>query len=164
MFVQYFSHVERSHDEVERALLAAVDQLPRWAEGAYRSGEALRARIGPKTDPPLIAKTVRLEVGTPVRGEETATVPLAWEAAGTPGLFPRMSADLVVAPLGVDMTEVRFRGSYEPPLGTIGRALDRAWLHRLAEASVKNFVDRIVAAVAKPPEEPTQTTIDQPDS
>jgi hypothetical protein len=151
MFVQYFSHAEGSFEEVERALLASVDRLPGWAEGAYRDGEALRGRIGPGTDRPLIAKAVRLEVGAPVRGGETTTVPLAWEASGVPGLFPRMSADLVLAPLGAEMTEVLFRGSYEPPLGMIGSVLDRGLLHRLAEASVKNFVDRIVAALVTAP-------------
>ena len=58
-----------------------------------------------------------------------------------------MSADLVLQPLGAGLVEVVFRGSYEPPLKALGRLLDRAVLHRLAEASAKAFVDQLCAAV-----------------
>ena len=43
--------------------------------------------------------------------------------------------------------EVIFRGSYEPPLKALGRLLDRAVLHRLAEASAKAFLDQLCRAV-----------------
>jgi hypothetical protein len=32
---------------------------------------------------------------------------------------------------------------YRPPLGMIGRALDKALMHRVAEATVKDFLDRV---------------------
>jgi hypothetical protein len=75
-------------------------------------------------------------------------VPLEWWATGTPALFPRMEAELTVADMGGDLTQVRFQGSYEPPLGTVGRILDRTLLSRFAEASVKDFVDRVIAILA----------------
>jgi hypothetical protein len=54
-----------------------------------------------------------------------------------------MEADLKIEPLGPDLTQLSFEGSYEPPLGVPGAALDRWALHRVAEASVKNLVDRV---------------------
>jgi hypothetical protein len=32
---------------------------------------------------------------------------------------------------------------YRPPLGAFGQALDRAMLHRVAEATIKDFLDRV---------------------
>lgn len=147
MFVEYFSHVEGSLIEVEDALLATVDLVPEWAEHAYRNGEDMRVRIGPRTEQSAIAKKVRLQIGSASRGNGAKTFPLYWEAVGTPGLFPKMTGDLVLAPVGSNLTQVKLRGSYEPPLGAAGKTLDRYVFHRFAEASVKDFVDRIVAAL-----------------
>lgn len=67
-----------------------------------------------------------------------------------------MTADLMLVPLGDQLTQIRFEGAYEPPLGGTGRLLDRIILHRVAEVSVENMVDRIVvilqaAASPRPP-------------
>jgi hypothetical protein len=43
---------------------------------------------------------------------------------------------------------VRFQGTYQPPLGPVGRVLDRALFGRFAEASVKDFVDRVIDILA----------------
>jgi hypothetical protein len=73
--------------------------------------------------------------------------PISWKAAGGEALFPTMEADLVLEPLGVEVVKMTFRGSYDPPLGAVGRAIDRALLHRLAEVSVKNFLDQLANAL-----------------
>ncbi len=145
MFVYYFVHLPHPREEVERALLDAVEGLPALADVAYRKGEELRARIGVGRGP--LAKSVRLHVGAPHRGEAETAVPLTWEATGPSGLFPRMEADLVVAGLGADLTQLALRGSYQPPLAGLGRAIDRALVHRVAEASVKRLVDTLAEAV-----------------
>ena len=145
MFIYYFVQLAHSRQQVERALLEGLDGLPTLADVAYRRGEELRARIGPGWGP--AAKEVRLGVGTPWRGEAETTVPVTWEATGPSGLFPRMEADLVVGGLGTDLTQLALRGRYRQPLGSFGRAIDRALLHRVAEASVKDFVDRLAEAV-----------------
>ncbi len=129
----------------ERAFEGALAGLSETANIAYRHGEELRARIGPRDG--RIAKTIRLDVGEPVRGEGQVRVPLAWEATGTPGIFPRMEATLIVSAMGPETTHLAFQGTYRPPLGALGRALDRAGLHRVAEASVKAFVDRLADAL-----------------
>lgn len=149
MFVYYFVHVSQPFEVVERRLLDQVNLLGGFADAAYREGEKLRDKVGVGRDHPVVAKTVRLMIGTPLRGGHQTTVPFAWEATGTPGLFPRLDADLILAGIGPDLCQIALRGTYAPPLGYLGRALDRAVLHRLAEASVKSFVDRI-ADVLKP--------------
>ena len=148
MFVYYYVHVERPFEEVEPQLLRMLPGLRGWAERAYRDGEHLYARIGTRKG--KIAKAVELTVGEPARGAIESWIPLEWEATGLPGLFPRMQADIVVASVGPTLTQIAFRGTYRVPLGKVGEALDRTLLHRLAEASVKSFVDRIGASLEEP--------------
>ena len=65
-----------------------------------------------------------------------------------------MLADLIVAPLGSTRAQLTFRGSYDPPLGPVGEVLDRALLHRVAESSVKAFMDRIANALSRAEDPP----------
>jgi hypothetical protein len=58
-----------------------------------------------------------------------------------------MSADLEVVGLDAELTQLTFRGRYEPPLGAVGRQLDRLLMHRIAEASVRSFLGRLVATL-----------------
>jgi len=59
-----------------------------------------------------------------------------------------MSADLEIAPLDAELTQLTLRGRYEPPLGAVGRRLDRLLMHRVAEASVRAFLGRLVATLS----------------
>jgi len=143
VFVQYFGQVEKPFREVAARLPALLTRLDGWAQDSYRRGERLQVKIAAAG----VAKTVRMRVGEPISGEETLRLPVTWEAAGATSLFPEMSADMIFSAVGDDLTQVKFQGTYEPPLGSVGRLLDRAMLHRVAEASVKNFVDRIITAL-----------------
>jgi hypothetical protein len=117
------------------------------AAAAMSEGEALRLRIGPLGAVPLFAKTVRVEVGEPLERDEVTVVPLTWKATATPGLFPVMSADLEVVALDAELTQLTLRGRYEPPLGVVGRRLDRLLMHRIAEASVRSFLGQLAATL-----------------
>lgn len=145
MFVRYYGMVERPFADVEAELIALGDALAASADAAYRLGEGLLVKLRGGG----VAKTVLLDLHTPVRGEVATTVPMEWWATGTPGLFPRMDGELTVADMGVALTQVLFQGTYEPPLGSVGRALDRVVLNRFAEASVKDFVDRVIAILSQ---------------
>lgn len=82
-----------------------------------------------------------------------AVLPLHWKAASGHVLFPTVDATLEVTALSLrpPMVQVTLAGSYEPPLGPLGRALDRTVVHRLAEAVIHRFVhdvtDRLEALV-----------------
>lgn len=148
MFVYYYVHIQETFEIVERRLMMILSGLDGMAGIAYREGEILRTRLGVGGDPAL-AKTVRIRVREPRRGASEIVIPVTWEASGAPGLFPSMEADIVAAALGPDLTQLAFRGSYTPPLGLVGRALDRTLLHRIAEASVKGFVDRLAHSLER---------------
>ena len=145
MFVYYYGLVPGDSAEVESALLILLRDRPELAGIAYRQAEELRVRVGP--GPRVFAKTVRLDLGRPIQGPGDTRVPISWVATGARGLFPRLEGEMVVSEVGPELTQLVFRGSYDPPLGLVGEALDRILLHRLAEASVKHFVDGAIAAV-----------------
>jgi hypothetical protein len=142
MFLYYYIHLPQPFEAAERKLLALLGGLDGPAAEAYRDGETIHAKLA-VDGTRLVAKTVSIHFGPPLRSPDGTDIPLTWEATGPTGLFPKLEGDLVMAPLGESMTQLCIRGSYKPPLGALGRALDRTMLHRVAEASVKSFVDRI---------------------
>ena len=71
-------------------------------------------------------------------------VDLEWHAAENPGLFPAMEADLKIYPLSHTETQIELVGTYDPPMGVLGSALDAMVGHRIAEASVHRFVRAVV--------------------
>lgn len=69
-------------------------------------------------------------------------LPISWEAAEGHVLFPTVDATLEVAAMSLHppMVQVTLAGTYEPPLGPLGRVIDRAVTRRLAEAVIHRFV------------------------
>jgi uncharacterized membrane protein len=72
---------------------------------------------------------------------------LTWEPIGLEGLLPRLDADIELGSLGEDRTQLAISARYRPPLGVVGRAVDRVLLHRVAEATLKDFLDRLGQAI-----------------
>jgi len=67
-------------------------------------------------------------------------IDLKWSAVGSPALFPTMTAQLVMYPLSSKETQLDLRGTYEPPFGPLGVVLNALVGHRVAEASVHQFI------------------------
>ncbi|MFO7549504.1 MAG: hypothetical protein R6X29_11650 [Acidimicrobiia bacterium] len=145
MLVRYYVDVDRSLEEVERKLDVSRGDLGAWAAAAYREGEQVRARIG--FGPGPLSKTVEMIIGDPMHGTETVTYPIVWRASGPVGLFPSMDAELVLAAMGPDRTHITFQGRYEPPLEAVGKLIDRAAMHRVAESTVRHLVERLAASL-----------------
>ena len=82
---------------------------------------------------------------------------MRWTATGAPGLFPALEADLEVAPLGPNRSQLAMSARYEPPFGPIGRAIDRTVLFRVAEATLKDFLDRVASALIETRRSPAST-------
>jgi len=144
MFIRYY--VELSHPllEVERGLLQAPSSwLPDLAESADERGQRLLVDVGFPMDGHRILKRVSIVMAEPVRSPARTWMPISWRATGPSGLFPILDGDLEIASLGPTCTQLAFSARYSPPLGFIGRTVDRALLSRVAEATVKDFVDRI---------------------
>ena len=85
----------------------------------------------------------------PIEFPSRLLLPIEWRPASAQSLFPTLDADIEIAPLG-GRTHLSITARYDPPLGTVGRALDRALLHRVAEATIKDFLDRAAEELARP--------------
>lgn len=147
MFVHYYTQVPLHIAAVERLVDTLRYHLGEWAGVAYREGEELRARVGPGLDG--FAKEVRLQIGVAEVHRGGLAYPVEWTAIGAEGLFPRMSASLVLTHVGAEATNISFEGNYEPPLGPLGKVADRVLLRKVADATVKNWVDRLAAALTE---------------
>ena len=154
MFARYFVEIPLARGRVEAALSEHPRRwLPGLANAANRRGDELLAEVG-FGEAIRIEREVRVEIGPPHRSASKTVFPLSWEAADRPGLFPSLDADLEVAPLGPAWTQLAMNARYVPPFRAIGRALDRAILSRVAEATLKDFLDHVAVAVSEPQVEP----------
>ena len=148
MFVQDFQVLDHPCEQVLSCLEGGTDaRLGAAFEGARVEGEHLLTRVGPAGWPAVLSKSVEIRSG-PVRHHgDGALIPLNWEASAGASLFPRLDADLEVAPFGADRTQLVLRARYEPPGGALGRRLDRILLHRLAESTLRTFLDGLCVGV-----------------
>jgi hypothetical protein len=74
---------------------------------------------------------------------------LRWEATGAAGeLFPVLDADLTLTPDVEGRSRLGLVGSYRPPLGRAGAAVDRAIMNRVALATVRSLLDNIADLLA----------------
>ena len=87
-----------------------------------------------------VSKLVRVQARELSWTDTSAGLALRWEATGPGGgLFPVLDADLKLAPAGDQGTLLTMAGVYRPPLGSLGVALDRAILRRVAGATIRSF-------------------------
>jgi len=149
MFARYFVELPFPREPIEVALSQEPSLwMTHLAQHANRRGDALLAEVG-FGEEHRIARTVEIEFAAPVHAESKTVIPFRWSATGPGGMFPALDADLEVAPLGAESTQLSISARYVPPLGKLGRLIDRALLSRVAEATVKDFLDRVAAAVTE---------------
>jgi len=144
MFVRYYLDLPVAFDDVEASVFDSPSTwVPGMLEAAEDRGERLLAEIGFAVDARRIDKKVEIGLGEPHRLGSQTLLPMTWRATGLERLFPQLDADLEVAALGPRRTQLSISARYRPPLGMLGRAMDRAMLHRVAEATIKDFLDRV---------------------
>jgi len=149
MFARYFVELPIQHERVEHVLTEAPGSwLPGIATKANHHGDRLLAEVG-FGDEVRIAREVAIDLGSPLRLPTKTIVPLRWTATGASGLFPSLDADLEIAPLGQDRCQLSLSARYVPPLGALGRVIDRALLFRVAEATIKNFLDQVRDSISR---------------
>jgi hypothetical protein len=149
MFIRYFLDLPLPFEEVQETFLASPEAwVPGLARDAEDRGERLLAEVGFSFDDGhRVDKRVEIELGPPFHFPAKTTLPLTWTATGTERLFPSLDADMEIASLGPNRTQLAISARYRPPFGGVGRALDRALLHRVAEATIKDFLDRVGEAL-----------------
>lgn len=124
---------------------AVRNNLSQMADVAYREGEQLRARVSPWHEG--FAKEVTLEMGVAEIHVSGLVYPMTWTASGGGVLFPELKADLMLAHVGHDETRLTVQGTYKPPFGVVGKVADRTILGRYADATVRNWLDKLAVAL-----------------
>jgi hypothetical protein len=151
-------HELRCYDYVNHPVDQVSDALSSNALGIFRRathsaatranelGAELRVRIGAIE----LAAEVEIQVVaiTDARSPDdrpALRLDLTWASVRRPGLFPAMTGSFWVYALAPRETQIEFVGTYDPPLGVLGDAIDALAMHRIAEASVQRFVSDIAS-------------------
>jgi hypothetical protein len=144
MFIRYYLDLEIPFEAVESALTSSPGE---WVPGLVREAgdraDRLLAEVGFDVADGRIDKRVAIGFDPPFRLPNKTLLPMSWRATGPEQLFPALEADIEVAALGPNRTQLSMSARYHPPKGAVGRVLDRMLLHRVAEATVKDFLDRV---------------------
>ncbi len=145
--IRSFDYVNHPYERVREALTVdtrAVFQAATKAasDRAKDVASALRVNIaGLEVSSDISISIHRIEEKPHEIGSHPTTrLQLEWESARSPGLFPLMKAELSLYPLTATETQLDFAGSYTPPLGPLGTAVNAIVGHRIAEASVHRFL------------------------
>lgn len=137
--LQVYEYVNRPYVAVRDAVLADP-------EATLRHGADLHVSAGPVVVGALIdIKVVSVEEDTAYKPR--TRVQVEWSAVRNPRLFPTMRGTLSIYPLSPTETQLDFAGSYDPPLGVVGDALDAVALQRLARASVDGFIKDVARSL-----------------
>lgn len=123
--------------------VSVLGDTPQQIIGSELAGtwNGVHAGIGPE----LVAgrhvrREVRIGFGPLVEEDDDVLVlPVWWEDADFPHLFPTFDGGLELRPEG-DGTEVRLIGSYEAPLGALGRFADTLAGHHVVMTSLETFL------------------------
>jgi hypothetical protein len=132
---------------VASALLA---QDHGWSVALDGDGGDLLAKVGIKVGILKVYKHVQLSVGVSAAALHSngLMLPVSWAAVGGPPIFPRMEGTLHAEPAPTASTKLTLNASYDPPLGKLGRLIDRAVLYRLAQITMNDFTTRLAQALS----------------
>lgn len=117
MFVRYYTHIPRPVEDVAHLLDDQPEHLLGGsADGNYERGGPVHLSLRVDGALPL-SKEVLIRAGKTQHVADRAVLPITVVAAGSTGFFPRLEADLEVAPLGPNVTQLALSGTYRPPMG-----------------------------------------------
>ncbi|MGH7763192.1 MAG: hypothetical protein ACREOM_02090 [Candidatus Dormibacteraceae bacterium] len=150
MYIQHSVHIAHSIKACSEAL---AEGPRRWFP---RLGGKNVTKVGVHVAGVPIRKKVSVEIGEPQKTPTWTAIPLTWKATFPERLFPEMTGKIELAPSDKEVTRLTVSGMYEPPLGSLGRQLDEALMHNVAEATVKELAESIADRLEKALQEPAQ--------
>ena len=142
-------HLERELEGSEDRLEAVLRSGPEhWLPGYAVEGDRVTGVLGYQQAGRRIERRVDIEVGPVQRFAYGVTVRVEWKAARRAELYPELEGHLRLEQGRPSGSRLRVDARYAPPAGQVGAAVDRALMHRVARASVEDFVDRVAAALS----------------
>ena len=148
MFLRTFVEI-RVPPEAAAIVLRRLPQtlVESFAVEAIDHGRTVLAEVGFPVGGRRLGKQVEIELDDPVETPSRTWMPLTWKPTGAEGLFPALEGELEAAPLGKDLTQIGLSARYKPPFGMLGTTIDRMFLHRVAEATVQDFIQRVADGI-----------------
>lgn len=148
MFLRTFVEI-RVPSEGAAGILRHLPQtlVENFAIQAIDHGHTVLAEVGFPLGNRRLEKQVEIELGDAVETPSRTWLPLTWKATNAATFFPLLEGELEAAPLGRELTQIGLSARYKPPFGVVGSTLDRMFLHRVAEATVSDFLQRVAGAV-----------------
>lgn len=145
--VRFQAMIPQPFERVEEALLEGLDG---WLPGLLdEAGQTATAQLQFHSDVGTMSREVVIKAGRPVRLEGRVSVPIEWQGAVDPELFPRLRGRLKAISAGRDATELELIATYSPPGGRAGLLADRVVLHRVAESTLADFLARVAGVVER---------------
>ena len=131
-----------------------IDGLQSAGSAAFNEGQAVLLRAGFAG----LTKQVAVQNLPAYFRGDTTVIPIRWIATGPAGdLFPALDANLELDPAEAGTTRLTFRGSYRPPLGRLGAALDQLVLHNVARATTRTLLSHLERAILEPRSAPAKS-------
>ena len=148
MLVRYYQELAHPAYAVEAALTRDPDAwLPGLVRASHGRGMELVSRVGLTLGPGRVDHEVRMSISLPHHVGQTAVIPIAWIPTGGGSVVPALEGELEVSPLDGGRSQLAMNASYRPPLGWLGAVAERALMRRVAEATLKDFVDHVAHGV-----------------
>ncbi len=151
MFLKSVTDMDVDFADITAAMLS---QPRAWLAGlaaaAGAEGDRLLVDVGLEVRGHDVSRRATLEVGEPMAVYRVAQLPLRLRVEGHQRLLPSLDGTLDAAWLGPGRTHLALTANYDPPLGVVGRAVDRALLHRVAEAVAQRFLEAIAGELTSP--------------
>lgn len=132
-------------------------QLARKAQETAGDGAALLLRVGPAVGDHHLGVIVQVRLGSPAARAGTCVMPIRWEADALSAVYPVLDGDLELSPLGPDRCRLTLTATYRPPLHVVGKFLDAVLLHKVAESTVRSFLEQVAATASSAPGAEPQT-------
>jgi hypothetical protein len=132
--------IDQPYALVLQALLAEPGKwLPSLArDAADRLVTDLAVRVGNVR----VARSVEVDVTPPTIYPDRCEIVVAWKSADDAAFFPELAGAFKLEHMGPAQSRLSFEATYEPPARVLGQLVDRTFMHRTAEASVREFVLR----------------------
>jgi len=94
-----------------------------------------------------VQKHVVVSLGKPTRTTTWTVIPMDWKATFPKQLFPSMSGRIELAPVDKTISRLTVSGMYEPPLGKLGRQLDKTLMQGIADTTIKELAESIAQRI-----------------
>jgi hypothetical protein len=144
MFLKSVTELAIDFDDVRTVIVRTPREWLDWlAAEAREEGNRLTVHVGLEVAGKHVGGPVELEVGEPADSHHVVMLPLRLRSRDHRRLFPTLEGSLEAAWLGRGQTYLALSLTYDPPLGLVGQAVDRALLHRVAETVAQRFLEAI---------------------